>query len=160
VACLLPHRDGRCREIRVGEVAYGNGDNSRKAFVLPVDSGAAGRTEIESQRVAAFGRPLPRRRFTAEGDLLAAEPRLVAGDGAGAALALQAMAHGDARWFALNREVKLPATTGGASGRHGVGSVSKAKRNRDTLNDPGGLAVPSRNRGDSGHGVTSLDWCC
>ena len=33
-----------------------------------------------------------------------------------AALALQAMAHGDARWFALNREVKLPAVAGCASG--------------------------------------------
>jgi len=119
VTCLLPHRDGRRREIRVGEAAYGNRDNSRKAFVLPVDSGAAGRTEIESQRVAAFGRPLPRRRCAIEGELLAAEPRLVADDGAGAALALQAMAYGDARWFALNCKVKLPATAGGASGRHG-----------------------------------------
>jgi hypothetical protein len=31
--------------------------------------------------------------------------------GAGAALAFQAMAHGDARWFALNRKVKLPAAS-------------------------------------------------
>jgi len=106
------------------EVAYRNGEHSGKAFVLPVHGGAAGRTEVESQRVVAFGRPLPRRRFAAEGDLLAAEPRLVADDGAGAALALQAMTHRDARWFALDREVKLPATAGGASGRHGVGSVA------------------------------------
>src|SRR5215831_11140007 len=121
--CLFPYRDGRRREIRIGEVTCGNGDNSRKAFVLPIDSGAAGWTEIESQCVAAFCRPLPRRRFAIEGDLLAAEPRLVADNGAGAALALQAMAHGDARWFALDCEVKLPATAGGASGRHGVGSL-------------------------------------
>ena len=124
MTCLLPHRDGRRREIRVREVAYGNGDNVRKAFVLPVDSGTAGRTEIESQRVAAFGRPLPRCRVAIEGDLLAAEPRLVADDGAGAALALPAMAHGDARWFALNRELKLPATAGGVSGSHDIGSVA------------------------------------
>jgi hypothetical protein len=51
-----------------------------------VDSGAACRTKIESQGVAAFGRPLPRRRFAIEGDLLAAEPRLVADDRPGAAL--------------------------------------------------------------------------
>jgi hypothetical protein len=36
-------------------------------------------------------------------------------------LARQAVAQEDARWFALNSEVKLPATTGGASG-HLVGS--------------------------------------
>ena len=119
MTCLLPHGDGRRREIRVAEVAYGNGNNSRKAFVLPVDSRAADRTEIERQRVAAFSRPLPRRRFAIEGDLFAAEPRLVADDGAGTALAFQAVAHGDSRWFAVNREVKLPATAGGASGRHG-----------------------------------------
>jgi hypothetical protein len=29
------------------------------------------------------------------------------------------VAHGDARWFALNRKVKLPAAAGGASGGHG-----------------------------------------
>src|SRR6516165_4380173 len=96
MACLLPNRDDRRREIWVGEVAYGHRDNSRKSFVLKVDSRAAGRTEIASQRIAAFARPLPRCRCTIEGDLLAAEPRLVADDGAGAALALQAMAHPDA----------------------------------------------------------------
>src|ERR1700686_5038628 len=105
--------------MRVAEVAYGNGDNSRKAFVPPVEGGAAGRTEIESERIAAFGGPHPLRRIAVDGDLLAAEPSLVADDGASAALALQAMAHGDARWFALNREVKLPARAGGASDRHG-----------------------------------------
>jgi hypothetical protein len=73
---------------------------------------------MKGQRVAAFGCPYPRRRLTSEGDLLAAQARLVADHGASAALALQAVAHGDARWFALNRKVKLPATAGGASG-HG-----------------------------------------
>jgi hypothetical protein len=42
--------------------------------------------------------------------------RLVADHRPGTALALQAVAHSDARWFALNREVKLPAAAGGASG--------------------------------------------
>ena len=124
MTCLFPHRDGRRWEIRVGEIAYGNGDHSRKAFTLPVHSGAADRTETESQRVAAFSRPLPRLRIAMEGDLFAAEPRLVADDGAGAALAFQAMAHGDARWFTLDREMKLPATAGRVSGRHWVGSVA------------------------------------
>src|SRR5262249_38031906 len=119
VARLLPHRDGRRGEIRVGEVADGNGDGSRKAFALPVDGGAARRTEMKGQRVATVGCPQPRRRLTGEGDLLAAEARLVADRGASAALALQAVAHGDARWFALDRKVKLPATAGGASGGHG-----------------------------------------
>jgi hypothetical protein len=63
--------------------------------------------------------PLSAVRIHAEGDLLAAEARLVADHGAGAALALQAMAQGDARWFALNRKVKLPAIADGVSGTHG-----------------------------------------
>jgi len=128
VARLLPHRDDRRREIWVGEVAYGNGDNSRKTFILPVDSGAAGRTEMESQRIAALGRSFPRHRFAVDGDLLAAEPRLVADDGASAALALQAMAHRDAQWLALSREVKLSATAGGASGRHRIGPAAALGR--------------------------------
>src|SRR6516164_1469996 len=57
VACLLPHRDGRRGEIRVGEVAYGNSDVSRKAFALPINGGAACRTEMKGQRVATFGCP-------------------------------------------------------------------------------------------------------
>ena len=81
---------------------------------------AACRTEMKGQRVATFGCPHPRRRLTDEGDLLTAEARLVADRGASAALALQAVAHGDARRFALNRKLKLPATAGGASGGHGL----------------------------------------
>jgi ABC-type multidrug transport system ATPase subunit len=79
-------------------------------FALPVDRGAARRTEMKRQRVAAFGCPHPRRSLTCESDLLAVEARLVADHGARAALALQAVAHRDARWFALNCKVKLPAT--------------------------------------------------
>jgi len=119
MARLFPHRDGWRGEIRVGEVADGNGDVSRKAFALPVEGGAACRTEMKGQCVAAFGCPHPRRSLTGEGDLLAAEARLVADHGAGAALALQAMAHGDARWFALNRKVKLSAIADGVSNTHG-----------------------------------------
>jgi hypothetical protein len=62
-------------------------------------------------------RAAKRRRDAA--DLFAAEARLVADHGAGTALALQAVAQGDARWFAVNRKEKLAAAAGGASGCHG-----------------------------------------
>ena len=73
-------------------------------------------------RIAAFGCPHPRRGITGDGDLLATEARLVANHGTGAALAFQAVTHGDAQWLALNRKVKLPATAGGVSGGHGSAS--------------------------------------
>ena len=73
---------------------------------------------MKGQRVPTFGFALLRPSLTGEDHLLAGKTRLVADHGAGAALALQAVAHGNARWFALNRKVKLPAAAGGASG-HG-----------------------------------------
>jgi hypothetical protein len=105
--------------MRVGEVSDGNGDGSRKAVVLPVDGGAAYRTEMKGDRVAALRCPHPRRSLATEGDLLSEEARLVADNGAGAALARQAVAHGDARWLALDRKVKLPAAAGDVSNGHG-----------------------------------------
>ncbi len=78
----------------------------------------------KGQGVAAFGCPRPRRSLAGEGDLLAAEACLVADHGAGAALARQAVAHGDARWLALDRKVKLTAAAGGVTDGHGVGSVA------------------------------------
>jgi hypothetical protein len=119
VTRLLPHPDVWRGEIRIGEVADGNSDVSGKAFVLPVHRGAACRAEIKGQRVATLGCSHPRRSFTGDSDLLTREARLVTDHGAGAALAFQAMAHGDARWFAFNRKVKLPAAACGASGGHG-----------------------------------------
>jgi hypothetical protein len=47
------------------------------------------------------------------------EPRLIADHGAGTTLALQAVAHRDARWFALDSKMKLPAATNGVSD-HGL----------------------------------------
>jgi hypothetical protein len=73
---------------------------------------------VIGHRIAAFGCPHPRCGITGDGDLLATEARLVADYGAGAALAFQAVTHGDAQWLALNRKVKLPATAGGVSGGH------------------------------------------
>jgi hypothetical protein len=119
MARLLPHGDGRRWEIWVGEVADGNGDVFRKAFVLPIDGRAACWTEMKGQRVATFGCPHPRRRLTSEGNPLPVEACLIADHGAGAALALQAVAHGDPRWFPLNRKVKLSAAAGGVSSGHG-----------------------------------------
>jgi hypothetical protein len=119
VARLLPDRDGRRGEFRVGEIADGNCDVSGKAVVLPVDCGTACRAEMKGQCVATFGSPRPSRGLTGKGDLVELQTRLVADYGAGAALAFQAVAHGDARWFTLNRQVKLPAAAGGVSGGHG-----------------------------------------
>ena len=90
-----------------------------KAFAFPVDGRTAFRTEMKGQTVAAFGRPHPRRSLTGESDLLATEACLVADHAPSATLALQAVAHGDARWLALDRKVKLPAVAGGASDGHG-----------------------------------------
>ena len=79
---------------------------------------------MKGQRVAAFRVSPPRRCPTAEGDLLAAEARLVADHCTGSALAFQAVTHRDAGRFTFNREVELPAATSGASGGHEFGSAS------------------------------------
>ena len=79
---------------------------------------------MKGQRVAAFGCPLPRRSLSGKGNLFAAEARLVAYHSARAALTRQAAAHGDARWFALDRKLKLSAAAGRVSGGHEVGSVA------------------------------------
>jgi hypothetical protein len=78
---------------------------------------------VKGERVATFRCPHPRRSLTGDGDLLAAEARLIADHSASTLLARQAMAHRDARWFALNRKVKLPAAAGGASG---IGSAPRS----------------------------------
>jgi hypothetical protein len=52
--------------------------------------------------VAAFRSAPPRCRFADKGNLLYAKASLIADHGAGTALALQAMADGNARWLALN----------------------------------------------------------
>lgn len=116
--CFLPHRNAGGGEAGIGEGADGYSDVPRKAFALPVDRGTAYRTEREGQRFAAFGAPLPHRSLTGEGDLIAAESGLVADDGSCAPLALQTVAHRDARWFALNRKIELPATAGRVSDAH------------------------------------------
>ena len=71
---------------------------------------------MEGQGMAAFRCPRPRRSLTGEGNLLSAKARLVADHRTGAALACQAVTHGDARWLTVDRKVKLPATAGGVSG--------------------------------------------
>src|ERR1700730_8635435 len=73
-------------------------------------------------RVAAFGCPHPLHGFTADGNLVAAEARLITDHGASTALAGQAVTQRDPRRITLNRNLKLSATAGGASGIHGFGS--------------------------------------
>jgi hypothetical protein len=102
-------------KMRVGEVADGDGDVPGKTLILPIDGRAACRTKMKGHDVAAFSRPSPSRGLTAKGDLLKLKARLIADHSSSTALALQAVAHSDARWFALNREVKLSTATGGAS---------------------------------------------
>jgi hypothetical protein len=115
---LFPHRDGRRGEIWVSEAPDGNGDVSRKTFTLPVDRGAARGTEMKGQGVAAFCCPHPRVSLPANVTCSRRKRAWLLTTAASAALALQAVAHGDARWFALNRKVKLPAAAGRVLG-HG-----------------------------------------
>jgi hypothetical protein len=79
---------------------------------------------VKSQRVAAFGRPRPPRFLAGEGDLLSTKACLIAERGTGAALALQAVAHGNPGWLALDGQVKLPATASGAAVGHGLPRLS------------------------------------
>src|SRR6185295_9126781 len=120
VAGFLPVGEGGRREGGVGEGADGDGDIARKALAIPVDGGAAHGVDVVGEHDAAFGLARPRGGLAGEGDLLAAEARLVAEDGAGAALALQTVAHGDAHRLAGDGEVELPAAAGGAAGGHGL----------------------------------------
>lgn len=126
MAALLPHRDRRCREGRIGESADGDGDVAREAFARPIHRGATHRTEAERQRIAACGCARPLRHRAGEGDLVAGKARLVAEHGTGAPLALEAVAHGDAHRLAFNREVELAAIAGGVSGGHGFSNAPRA----------------------------------
>jgi hypothetical protein len=85
-----------------GKETQGWRDSSNTAIV---GAGKFGSVKLPMATATYPGNPSP-------------EARLVADHGASAALALQAVAHGDARWLALNRDVKLPAVAGGMSGGH------------------------------------------
>jgi hypothetical protein len=78
---------------------------------------------MKGHRVATVSCPRPIRGPTGDGDLLAPEKRSVTDHGASTTLALQAIAHGDARWFALDCKVELAAAAGGASDGHGLALV-------------------------------------
>ena len=88
---------------------------------------------MKGHGVAAFGCSRPNRSLTEGDDLLVAIARLVTDDGSGSALALKAVAHGDARWFAVGRQRELPAAAGGASNGHGTTSWMA----RTNCNGPG-----------------------
>ena len=87
--------------------------------------------DIGGSKIAAValdqgGRELGRRRqdvprdYAATRDALARIARLVAQHRAGAPLAFDAVAHGDAHRVALGGEAELSAVAGGAAGRHGA----------------------------------------
>ncbi len=67
---------------------------------------------MKGHPVAALGCPHPCCRVTSDVDLFAGKARLIADHGSGAALALQAVTHRDARWFAFNCQLKLPTASG------------------------------------------------
>jgi hypothetical protein len=56
--------------------------------------------------------------------MLSTKACLIAECCTGTALALQAVAHGNPGWLALDGQVKLPATAGGASVGHGLPRLS------------------------------------
>jgi hypothetical protein len=59
VAGLLPNRDRGRGKTRICEVADGDGNVTGKALALHVYRGAAGRAEVEGDRVAVLGRARP-----------------------------------------------------------------------------------------------------
>jgi hypothetical protein len=77
--------------------------------------------------VAAFGCPHPLRGFAEDDNLVAAEARLITDHGASTALAGEAVTQRDPRRITLNRNMKLSATAGGASGIHGFGSSGQSR---------------------------------
>src|SRR5262245_2078820 len=118
VSGLFPPRDRRLGKIWVGKAADGYSDVTRKALAYPIDRGPACRAEVESDGVAALGRARPCGRRAGECDLLATEARLVADHSAGAALARQTVAHGDADRLALNGQIELAAAARGSATGH------------------------------------------
>src|SRR5215813_4471572 len=104
---FFPDRNGRRWEIWIG-----------KGGVLPIKRGAAHWAEAIPEHVPALGRARPLGDPTGNGGLVPAKPCLIADHSAGATLALQAVAHGDARRLALDGKVELAAAAGGVTGGH------------------------------------------
>src|SRR5262245_27455021 len=99
--------------MRVSKGADGDGNQIGKAAVLPIDRGATHRAEAIRQGIAALGRAGPRGGLPGESNLRPAKACLIADHSTGAALAFQAMAHGDAHRFARGADVELTATARG-----------------------------------------------
>src|SRR5262245_52169442 len=123
VSGLFPHRDRRCGKIWLGKGAERYGNVTGKALALPVDRGPACRAEVEGERVAALRLARPGGRLAGERNLLATKARLVADHSTSAALALQTVAHGDARGLALDGEVELAAAAGGSATGHACSNL-------------------------------------
>jgi hypothetical protein len=82
---------------------------------------------MKGHGVATVGLSLPLRGFAGDGDLVIAVARLVADHGTGASLTRQAVAHGVARGFAFDCEVKLSAAAGGITCHSSAPRYSVAK---------------------------------
>jgi len=126
MAAALIDRVARRPEVGIGEGADGDGDQIGRRLELPVNGGAAPRTEMERERAAAVARPRPDGGLPLDPHLRPREPRLGTEHAAGAALARQAMADGDAHGIAVAGDAKLAATAGGVMGGHGTLPFSKS----------------------------------
>lgn len=118
MARLLPHRDLRRRELRIGESTDRDDDDVAEALALPVDRRAADRAEVEGHLAAALGDARPLRGLARDADLTGGKARLIADHRAGAALAREAMAHRHPRRLARDGEMELAAVAGGVAGGH------------------------------------------
>ena len=108
-----PTRRWRARENRVGEGADGDGDEAGEALALPVDGRAA-----HGQKWKVSALPLSAERVQAvdwPAKVICSRRKRawLLMHGAGAALALQAVAHGDAHRLAFDGEIELSAVAGG-----------------------------------------------
>src|SRR6185503_3254227 len=112
----LPDGERGPGKIGIGEGADGHRHETREAFAFPVHGRAALGAEAVGERVAALGLACVGAGLAAHRDALARKARLVAQHRAGAALAFDAVAHGDAHRVALGGEFKLSAVAGGAAG--------------------------------------------
>jgi hypothetical protein len=113
-------RDARRRKARIGKRAHRHAHETRHRGGLPVNRRAAHRTETERACLAAVAGPGPLRRAPLDRHALPRKARLRTENAAGAFLAFEAMADGDANGFALAYEAKLSSAARSCSGGHGA----------------------------------------
>src|SRR5262245_30588019 len=119
MAPRLIDRAARRAEAGIGESADGDRDEIGIGVDLPVDRRAADRTEIERHGAAFIALALIDGTLAFHAHLRVGVARLGAEHAAGAALAFQAVADGNAHRLALAGDAELAATAGGMTGGHG-----------------------------------------